>query len=136
MLGNRFRHQMDELLTVDKVKPAINQIESHAFFQQPLAQETLTEYGVQMQAWAPFAEGRNGLFQNTVLNEIGKKYNKTSAQVSLRWHFQRGVVTIPRTSQKSHMIENLDIFDFELSQSDMLSIAKLDLEKTQFPEWT
>ena len=88
-----------------------------------------------MEAWSPFAQGRNGLFTNETLAEIGKKYNKTNAQVSLRWHYQRGIVAIPRTSKKEHMVENLNIFDFELSESDMRTISKLDLNSTQFPEW-
>lgn len=73
--------------------------------------------------------------KNQTLAEIGKKYNKSNAQVSLRWHYQRGVVAIPRSSQKAHMIENLDIFNFELSETDMKTIATLDINKTQFPEW-
>ena len=89
-----------------------------------------------MEAWSPFAEGRNGMFTNETLAAIGKKHNKTNAQVSLRWHFQRGIVAIPRTSKKAHMIENLQIFDFELDQSEMQTIAALDLNKSQFPEWT
>jgi len=127
--------QLNDLISTNKVKPAVNQIEAHAFFQQPKAFEVLEQDGVQMEAWAPFAEGRNGLFTNQTLAEIGKKYNKNNAQVSLRWHYQRGIVAIPRTSQKAHMIENLNIFDFELSESDMKSISNLDLNKTQFPEW-
>jgi 2,5-diketo-D-gluconate reductase A len=88
-----------------------------------------------MEAWSPFAQGRNGLFTNQTLAAIGEKYNKTNAQVSLRWHYQRGIVTIPRTSQKAHMIENLNIFDFKLDESDMRIISNLDLNTTQFPEW-
>jgi 2,5-diketo-D-gluconate reductase A len=88
-----------------------------------------------MEAWSPFAAGRNGIFSNEILAAVGKKYNKSIAQVVLRWHFQRGLVAIPRSSQKAHMIENINIFDFELPDSDMETIAKLDLNKTQFPEW-
>jgi 2,5-diketo-D-gluconate reductase A len=88
-----------------------------------------------MEAWSPFAAGRNGIFENQTLADIGKKYSKSNAQVSLRWHYQRGIVAIPRSSQKAHMIENLDIFDFELSKSDMQTITQLDLNITQFPEW-
>ena len=84
---------------------------------------------------SPLAQGRNDIFTNETLAEIGRKYNKNNAQVSLRWHYQRGIVAIPRTSQKIHMIENLDIFDFELTDSDVQTIAKLDLNITQFPEW-
>lgn len=128
-------HQLKELMSYAKITPAINQVETHVFFQQHEAQKYMKDFGIQMQAWSPFAQGRNGLFTNETLAEIGKKYNKTNAQVSLRWLFQRGIVSIPRTSKKAHMIENKDIFDFELSQSDMETIAKLDLNKTQFPEW-
>ncbi len=90
---------------------------------------------IQLEAWSPLAQGRNGLFTNKTLAEIGDKYGKSNAQISLRWHLQRGIVAIPRTEQKSHMLENLDIFDFELSELDMKTIAQLDLNSTQFPEW-
>ncbi len=127
--------QLTELIEYCEIKPTVNQIETHAFFQQPGAHEYLNQHDVQMQAWSPFAQGRNGHFTNETLAEIGEKYNKTNAQVSLRWHYQRGIVTIPRTSQKAHMIENRNIFDFELDESDMRTIAQLDLNTTQFPEW-
>ncbi len=127
--------QINDLMKGSSVKPAVNQIETHAFFQQPGDREFLKENNIQMEAWSPLAQGRNGLFTNETLAEIGKKYNKTNAQVSLRWHYQRGIVAIPRTSQTAHMKENLNVFDFELSESDMKTIAKLDLNTTQFPEW-
>lgn len=126
---------LDELMEYAKVKPTVNQIETHAFFQQEKANIALNKYGIQMEAWSPLAQGRNGLFTNEVLGTIGKKYNKTNAQVSLRWHYQKGIVAIPRTSQKEHMLENLNIFDFELDESDMNSITEMDLNITQFPEW-
>lgn len=128
--------QLNDLIANNTVRPAVNQIETHAFFQQPKACKFLKQNEVQMEAWSPFAEGRNGLFTNETLAAIGKKHNKTNAQVSLRWHYQRGIVAIPRTSQKAHMIENLDIFDFELDETDMQAISPLDLNITQFPEWT
>lgn len=128
--------QLDDLIASSDVKPAINQIETHAFFQEGKSLEYLKQHGVQMQAWAPFAEGRNGLFTNATLATIGKKYNKSVAQVSLRWHFQRGIIAIPRSSQKAHIAENLNIFDFSLEDSDMASISTLDLNATQFPEWS
>ena len=128
--------QFTDLVANGTVKPAVNQIETHAFFQEPKALEFLKQNNVQMEAWSPFAEGRNGLFTNPVLAAIGKKHNKTNAQVSLRWHYQRGIVAIPRTSQKAHMLENLDIFDFELDEADMKAILPLDLNISQFPEWT
>lgn len=126
---------LDDLMSYAKVKPAVNQIETHAFFQQEEANKALKKFGIQMEAWSPLAQGRNGLFTNEILAAIGKKYNKNNAQVSLRWHYQRGIVTIPRTSQKAHMLENLNIFDFELAESDMNTIASMDLNITQFPEW-
>ncbi|MDF1576614.1 MAG: aldo/keto reductase [Bacteroidales bacterium] len=134
-VSNFESHQLDELLSYAKVRPAVNQIESHAFFQQDKANDALREYGIQMEAWSPLAQGRNGHFTNEVLAAIGNKYGKTNAQVSLRWHYQRGVVAIPRSSQKAHMEENLKIFDFELDESDMKKIDSLDLNITQFPEW-
>jgi len=128
--------QLAELMAYAKIKPVINQVETHVFFQEPVIYEDLKKRNVQMEAWSPFAAGRNGIFSNETLAAIGKKYNKSIAQVVLRWHFQRGIVAIPRSSQKAHMIENLNIFDFELPQSDMQSIAKLDLNTTVFPEWS
>ncbi|WP_294957781.1 aldo/keto reductase [uncultured Flavobacterium sp.] len=128
--------QMDDLLSYAQVKPAVNQIETHAFFQQSDDYKVLKHHNIQMEAWAPFAEGRNGLFTNEVLMQIAKKHGKTTAQVSLRWHLQRGMVAIPRSSQKAHIVENLAIFDFQLDDTDMNAIEKLDLNKTQFPEWS
>jgi 2,5-diketo-D-gluconate reductase A len=126
---------LDELLSYVNINPAVNQIESHAFFQQDEANQMLKQYRIQMQAWSPLAQGRNGHFTNETLAAIGKKYGKNNAQVSLRWHYQRGVVTIPRTSKKEHMIENLNVFDFVLDDSDLKKIDALDLNITQFPEW-
>jgi 2,5-diketo-D-gluconate reductase A len=134
-VSNFEAHHLDELMSYAKIKPAVNQIETHAFFQQEKANESLQKYGIQHEAWSPLAQGRNGHFTNETLAAIGKKYNKNNAQVSLRWHYQRGIVAIPRSSQKAHMLENLNIFDFELSESDMNTIASLDLDITQFPEW-
>lgn len=128
--------QLEDLLSYAEIKPAINQIETHAYFQQTNDYKVLKQHNVQMQAWAPFAEGRNGLFINETLTQIAKKHGKTTAQVSLRWHYQRGIVAIPRSSQKAHILENLNVFDFKLDDADMKAIEKLDLNKTQFPEWS
>ncbi|MDD5037574.1 MAG: aldo/keto reductase [Methylococcaceae bacterium] len=128
--------RLADLIANNDVKPAVNQIETHAFFQEGKALEYLKQQGVQMEAWAPFAEGRHRLFTNATLATIGKKYNKTVAQVCLRWHYQRGIVAIPRSSQKTHIAENVNIFDFSLEDSDMAAIATLDLNTTQFPEWS
>lgn len=127
--------QLDDLMTYASIKPTINQIETHVFFQQHNAYSDLKKSGVQLQAWSPFAAGRNRIFENQTLAAIGKKHDKSIAQVCLRWHYQRGIVAIPRSSQKVHMIENLDIFDFELDATDLQTIATLDLNITQFPEW-
>lgn len=127
--------QIDNLMKYARVKPSINQIETHVFFQQQESLEYLKEYDIQLEAWSPFAAGRNNIFNNEILAGIGQKYQKTNAQVCLRWLYQRGIVSIPRSSKKEHMIENLNIFDFKLSTSDMKAIAKLDLNTTQFPEW-
>ena len=128
--------QLAELLSYAKIKPANNQIETHVFFQEHVNYDSLKSREIQMQAWSPFAAGRNGIFSNPTLGEIAKKHRKSIAQVCLRWHFQRGVVAIPRSSQKAHMIENLDIFDFELDAADLQKIGPLDLNRTQFPEWS
>ena len=128
--------QMDDLIANNEVKPAIHQIETHAFFQEGKAYDYLKQHGIQHEAWAPFAEGRHGLFTNDTLAAVGKKHNKTVAQVSLRWHFQRGIIAIPRSCQKAHIAENVNIFDFSLEDSDMASISTLDLNTTQFPEWS
>ncbi|TDO97039.1 aldo/keto reductase [Flavobacterium sp. 245] len=135
-ISNFDSDQLAALLSYAQVKPAVNQIETHAFYQQSNAYNVLKQHKVQMEAWAPFAEGRNGLFTNEVFAQIAQKYGKTVAQVNLRWHYQRGIVAIPRSSQKAHIIENLNIFDFKLNQEDMSAIEKLDLNKTQFPEWS
>ncbi len=135
-ISNFEAHQIDELLSYATIKPAVNQIETHAFFQQEKARNELKNYGIQMEAWSPFAQGRNGMFTNETLAAIGKKYNKTNAQVCLRWHYQRGIVAIPRSSQNAHRAENLNIFDFKLDANEMKTITSLDLNKTQFPEWS
>ncbi len=134
-LSNFLEDQLVDLLAYANIKPVINQIETHVFFQQYKAQKVLKQHDVQMEAWSPFARGRNNIFTNTTVATIGATYMKSNAQVCLRWLYQRGIVAIPRSSQKAHMIENLDIFDFELNASDMQTIATLDLNTTQFPEW-
>lgn len=134
-VSNFETNHLENLMSYAKIKPAVNQIETHAFFQQEMAKGILKKYGIQMEAWSPLVQGRNEHFTNETLASIGKKYDKTNAQVSLRWHYQRGIVSIPRTSQKAHMMENLNIFDFELDKSDMEMITALDLNTTQFPEW-
>jgi 2,5-diketo-D-gluconate reductase A len=134
-LSNFEPHQLDELMNYATIKPMVNQIETHVFFQQHTAYSHLKKSNVVMEAWSPFAAGRNDIFNNPILAAIGRKYNKTIAQVCLRWHYQRGIVAIPRSSKKAHMAENLNIWDFELDQTDLQTIATMDLNRTQFPEW-
>jgi len=127
--------QMDRLIDLiihHEVIPAVNQIETHPFCQQIESAKFMKEHNVQIESWAPFAEGRNNIFQNEVLVSIAEKYNKSVAQVILRWLTQRGVVAIPKTVRKERMIENINIFDFELSQEDMERIAALDTKKSAF----
>lgn len=110
-----------------EIIPAVNQVELHPFFQQEDALQLMHEYGVQPQAWGPFAEGKHGIFTHPLLSEIGEKYGKSAAQVALRWNVQRGVVVIPKSVHKERMEQNIDIWDFMLSEEDMKRIAKLDL---------
>ena len=109
------------------VKPAVNQVELHPFFQQENALALMKEYGVQPEAWGPFAEGKHGIFTHPVLTAIGQKYGKSAAQVALRWNVQRGVTVIPKSVHKERMEQNIDIWDFRLSDEDMAEIAKLDI---------
>ena len=110
----------------------VNQIEVHPLHQQGKAKEWMEKYGIQMEAWAPFGEGRSQMFTNPVLAEIGAKYGKTVAQVILRWHLQRGVVVIPKSTHRERMQENLEVFDFTLSSEDMERIAALDTKTSAF----
>lgn len=112
--------------TVDVI-PAVNQVELHPFFQQEDALALMKEYGVRPEAWGPFAEGNHGIFTHPVLSSIGEKYGKSAAQVALRWNVQRGVVVIPKSVHKDRMEQNMNIWDFELSEEDMNEIAKLDI---------
>lgn len=112
--------------TVDVI-PAVNQVELHPFFQQEDALALMKEYGVRPEAWGPFAEGNHGIFTHPVFSSIGEKYGKSAAQVALRWNVQRGVVVIPKSVHKDRIEQNMNIWDFELSEDDMNEIAKLDL---------
>lgn len=135
-ISNFDADQLADLLSYAQIKPVVNQIETHAYFQQNDAYNLLKKHTIRMEAWAPFAEGRNELFTNEVFTQMAKKHGKTVAQINLRWHYQRGIVAIPRSSQKAHIVENLNIFDFSLDDADMKTIEKLDLNRTQFPEWS
>ena len=121
-----------DLIVHNQVVPVINQIETHPFQQQIETQKFLEENNVQLQSWGPFAEGKNNLFTNELLNSIGQKYNKSVAQVVLRWLAQRSVVAIPKSVRKERIEENFNIFDFELSADDMGAIATLDQKTSLF----
>lgn len=119
-----------DLIANSGFTPAVNQIETHPFHQQNDTQQFLKDNGVQIEAWGPFAEGMNNVFTNEVLSSIATKHNKTVAQVILRWLTQRGVVAIPKSSKKERMIENINIFDFKLSDEDFQQIQTLDTKKS------
>ncbi|HSX29642.1 MAG TPA: aldo/keto reductase [Candidatus Saccharimonadales bacterium] len=116
----------------NKVVPMVNQIETHPFNQQVEARKILDEYGIVHEGWAPFAEGRQDLFTNEVLTKIAKVHNKSVGQVVIRWNIQRGVVAIPKSTHKERIIENFNVFDFELTKEDMAAIAGLDENKGLF----
>ena len=121
-----------DLIVHNQVVPAVNQIETHPFNQQIETQKFLQENNVQIESWGPFAEGKNNIFANELLRSIAGKYNKTVAQTILRWLTQRGVVVIPKSVRKERIIENFNIFDFELSQEDMDAIVALDTKVSSF----
>ncbi len=115
-----------------EVKPAVNQVETHPFNQQIETQKFLQENGVQMESWGPFAEGKNNIFQNELLVSLAGKYNKTVAQIILRWLTQRGVVVIPKSVHTERIKENFAFFDFELSPADMTALVALDTKVSSF----
>ena len=124
---NCYPHVLADICETVTVMPAVNQVELHPFFQQEDALALMKEYGVQPEAWGPFAEGKHGIFTNPVLTEIGEKYGKSAAQVVLRWNTQRGVVVIPKSVHKERMEQNINIWDFSLTEEEMQKIAALDL---------
>ena len=124
--------RLADLAIFNDITPMVNQVETHVFNQQLEAQKTMAEYGVQIESWGPFAEGKNNLFTNETLVRIGKQYNKTAAQVALRYLIQQGIVAIPKTVHKERMTQNMDIFDFSLSDEDRADILQLDKGESQF----
>lgn len=124
---NFYPDRLTDLCLNARIAPMVNQVELHPFFAQDAALENMRELGVQPEAWGPLAEGKHGIFTHPVLVEIGQKHGKTAAQVALRWNAQRGVVVIPKSTHKERMEENLDIWDFSLTEEDRNAIAALDL---------
>lgn len=131
-VSNFYPDRLVDLAIFSDVKPAVNQVEVNVFHQQTTAQTYNEKYEVQMEAWAPFAEGRNNMFTNPELKAIGDKYGKSIAQVILRWLVQRGIVPLAKSVKKERMQENINIFDFELSDEDMAVIAKMDKKESSF----
>ncbi|WP_238907203.1 aldo/keto reductase [Clostridium sp. YIM B02506] len=131
-VSNFYPDRLIDITKFNKIAPAVNQVETHVFNQQVKPQEIMKKYGVQIQAWAPFAEGKNNLFANETLKEVGDKYNKSVAQVALRYLVQRGVSVLPKSVSKERMIQNIDVFDFELTLEDMDAIAALDKAESLF----
>lgn len=124
---NFYPHVLADFCETVEILPAVNQVELHPFFQQEDALAVMKEYEIVPEAWGPFAEGKHGIFTHPVLTEIGEKYGKSAAQVALRWNVQRGVVVIPKSVHKERMEQNMNIWDFALSDADMAEIAKLDI---------
>lgn len=128
-VSNMNSGRLTDLIANSSVVPAINQVEIHPFFQEKDQVEYMKSQNVTPEAWGPLAQGAHDIFNNSILKEIGEKYNKSVAQVVLRWLLQRGVVVIPKSTHEQRLIQNIDVFDFKLSDDDMNKIATLDLNK-------
>lgn len=131
-VSNFYPDRLVDIANFARIRPMVNQVEIHPYHQQTEAKGWMDKYRIQAEAWAPFGEGRGGLFNDPVLAAIGKNYGKTPAQVILRWHLQRGVVVIPKSTHIERMRQNLDVFDFTLSPEDMAAIAALDKKQSAF----
>lgn len=131
-VSNFYPDRLVDIASFSRIKPMVNQVEVHPYNQQILAKQYMDKYSIQIEAWAPFGEGRGGLFENETLKSIGAKYGKTTAQIMLRWNIQRGVVVIPKSVHKERMAENFDVFNFVLTDEDMTAISKLDKNDSAF----
>lgn len=131
-VSNFYPDRLVDIASFSRIKPMVNQVETHPHNQQTKAKEWMDKYEIQHEAWAPFGEGRNGLFEDPVLNEIGAGYGKTAAQVILRWHIQRNTVVIPKSTHYDRMVQNFDVFDFKLTDEEMAKVATLDKEQSSF----
>ena len=128
---NFYPERITDLALHAEIIPAVNQVELHPFFQQQKAIENMKSFSITPEAWGPFAEGKHGIFTNPILTRIGAKYNKSAAQVALRWNIERGVVVIPKSTHRERMEENINVFDFSLTDEEMKEIATLDLGKSE-----
>ncbi|ELY99258.1 aldo/keto reductase [Natrialba asiatica] len=133
-VSNFHPDRLIDLIVQNEVVPAVNQIETHPFYQRTEDAEFLSRHEIQHESWGPFAEGRNNLFENDVLVSIGEQYSKSAAQVVLRWLIQRGIVAIPKSVHKERIVENFDIFDFDLTIKDMNAISELNESEPLFPD--
>ncbi|MGN0107783.1 MAG: aldo/keto reductase [Hominilimicola sp.] len=131
-VSNFYPDRLIDFCKFNEIVPAVNQVETHPFNQQVKAREIMKKYGVQIESWGPFAEGRKDMFDNAVVKEIGVKYGKSVAQVILRFLIQSGVIVIPKSVHKERMVENLNVFDFTLDNDDMRKIAALDEAESAF----
>ena len=131
-ISNFYADRMIDFVAFNEVKPMVNQMKTHIFNQQKELKKWADKYNVQLEAWGPFGEGRDGIFENPTVSEIAAKYGKTPAQVMLRWNIQRGVVVIPKSTHIERMEENFNVFDFKLADEDMAKISELDKNKSAF----
>lgn len=131
-VSNFYPDRLVDIASFARIAPMVNQVETHPHNQQTEAKKWMDKYQIQHEAWAPFGEGRNGLFEDPMLAEIGAKYGKTTAQVILRWHIQRNTVVIPKSTHYERMILNINVFDFSLTDEDMAKISSLDKEQSSF----
>ncbi|MFM6947419.1 MAG: aldo/keto reductase [Aquirufa sp.] len=131
-ISNFHPDRVVDLMNFTEIVPAVNQVETHPFHQQIGNQQFLIENSIQIESWAPFAEGKNEIFTNSLLSNIAQNHDKSIAQVILRWLVQRDIVVIPKTVSKSRMIENFEIFDFALTETEMAIIQTLDQQKSSF----
>lgn len=131
-VSNFYPDRLVDIASFARIAPMVNQVETHPHDQQTEAKKWMDKYQIQHEAWAPFGEGRGGLFDDPVLMEVGAKYGKSTAQVMLRWHIQRNTVVIPKTTHYDCLVQNINVFDFTLSDEDMQCIASLDKERSSF----
>lgn len=131
-VSNFYPDRLVDLASFARIKPMVNQVETHPYNQQLQAHGIMKKYGVQHEAWAPFGEGRGGLFEDETLKALGAKYGKSPAQIILRWHIQRGIVVIPKSTHYERMVQNLDVFNFTLTDEDMAGIKALDKAQSSF----
>ncbi|SEM67750.1 Aldo/keto reductase [Terribacillus saccharophilus] len=131
-VSNFYPDRFIDIAQFSEITPMVNQVETHVFNQQKEAQKIMEKFGTQIESWGPFAEGKNDFFTNETLKEVGEQYNKSVAQVALRYLIQRNVVVIPKTVTKERMIQNFDVFDFELTNEDMTKISQLDQDQSLF----